>query len=267
MTTDKVDKLYGQFSPQERLTLLLEAMAREDWSETNRLRDSTPEKAYVMGDLAYESRREFVWQVAALVAADLRVTLGKLTIYESFAEMCPYITGSHAMAAEFSFMAGWRLGKGLAPLPSPTLEEGDEEGDDVDVDAYREAAREGTGVTPWLDDRDVDWKPTKKQIKELDAWDAPKAWVELANRRLAGLYRPLMRVAAGAILGTWAAWDAFCVAHLGVDGDTAMRAHVPSVPDAVAGVKVRYAEVKPREERRAEYAKELEEAWGKRFGV
>lgn len=261
-----VDAMYDQFTPAERLSLVMEAMARDDWAEVKKLRYACPRKAYQIDDPAFEDRRVYIGVLACAISADLRVMLAKLRIFQSIEELTPYLTSPHAMAAEFCFLAGWRLGQGLEPLQSPPMEVGDEEGDYIDDDAYLTMAREGTGVSVFTEDVDEDWQPTAKQKEELDAWDAPKQWVELANRRVAGFHRPVVRRLVGNALGLWAAWEAFCVDHVGVSGEVAMRAHVPTVVEQFEAMRAKHSTVQLREDHRAEYAQLLADGWGKRFG-
>ncbi|HEV7299838.1 MAG TPA: hypothetical protein VGN72_10770 [Tepidisphaeraceae bacterium] len=261
-----MDTLYDQFTPTERLSLLMEAMAREDWAEVKKLRYSCPRAAYKIDDPAFEERRLYIGVLALAISADLRVMLAKLRIFQSVEEMTPYLTSPHAMAAEFCFLAGWRLGQGLEPLQSPPMEVGDEEGDYLDVDAYLAEARAGTGLSVFTEEVDETWEPTPKQLRELDAWDAPKLWVELANKRVAGFHRSIVRRLVGNVLGTWAAWDAFCTTHVGVSGDVVMRAHVPTVVEQVEAMRAKRPAVQPRDDCRAEYEQLLADGWGKRFG-
>lgn len=264
----QVDKLYQHFAPAERLTLTLEAMARGDTDEAMRLRHTCPVRLYEFPDQAFDRPREFIWELAVIVAGDLGTMNAKLSIFASFGEMAPYLTSPHAMAAEFSFMAGWRLGKGLSPLPAPPMEVGDEEGDYIDVEQFLEDARKGTGVSVFADPATerADWAPTPEQKAELDAWDAPKEWVELANRRLAGLYRPIVRRVVREMLGVWAAWDGFCQAKVGVDGDTGMRAHSPGTAQRMKEIGAEHPDLTPWEERREQCAADFEACWRKRFG-
>ena len=71
---------------------------------------------------------------------------------------------------------------------------------------------------------------------------------------------------ASEALGVWAAWDGFRQAKVGVGADTAMRAHCPPVADMMRDLAAKYPAVRAREDRRAEYAGDLERAWGRRFG-
>jgi hypothetical protein len=130
-----------------------------------------------------------------------------------------------------------------------------------------EQARAGTGVTVWAEPVDESWQPTAKQKRELDAWDAPKLWVELANKRVAGFHRPIVRRLVGSALGTWAAaWDQFCTEHVGVSGEVTMKAHVPTVAEEIEEVRAKHPDVQPRDEYRVKHLEVLVEGWGKRFG-
>jgi hypothetical protein len=261
-----VDKLYAQFTPQERLSLLLEALAREDWDEARKLRQSCPLRTYSMGDAAFNDRREFMWDLALIVTADLRVILAKIKIFDLHAQgIREYATDQHALAAELSFLDGWRLGKGYPPLPRPP-EEPPAEGEEWANDPMQAAIDyvynvEGEGKEP-LPERQ--W--TRRELAEVDRWKAPTRWTKVADRRMASLYDPIVRRLAGDLLGIWAAWDAFCRAKVGVSGEVAMRAHLPSMVEMMDRVAERFKDVKPRADQQRETSEILEGAWGRRLG-
>src|SRR5687767_9504048 len=56
MSAGPVSKRYEYLGPQERLTLILEALARGDSGEADRLSGSCPRKDYRMRDAAYGDR-------------------------------------------------------------------------------------------------------------------------------------------------------------------------------------------------------------------
>ncbi|HEV7299825.1 MAG TPA: hypothetical protein VGN72_10705 [Tepidisphaeraceae bacterium] len=265
-----VDAMYDQFTPTERLSLLLEAMAREDWPEARKLRATCPDKTYRMGDLAFHEPREFIWDLATIAAADLRVMYGKIRMMQSFNEVLPFLTDQHAMAAELSFMDGWRLGNDMPELPRPDVDRDGVEGHDAVQPAVDGFYPEQDDDDDNDEDDDADRvpgrEPTVEEMEVIDRWKAPQRWVAVAQRRITGLYVPVIRRVTGDALGVWAAWDAFCQAKVGVDGDTAMRAHCPPVAELVKELTATYPEVRAREDKQAEYAADLERAWGKRFG-
>src|SRR4051812_48957539 len=65
-------KLYEQFQPPERLTLLIEAMARDDDAEAQRLQRPCPRIAYTARDPQFEDRWDMAFDILAVVTIDLR---------------------------------------------------------------------------------------------------------------------------------------------------------------------------------------------------
>lgn len=62
-----ITKLYDRLTPMERLSAFVEAAARKDLPELDRLNDTCPRKSYVMDDLAYTDGKRQLWLLAAMV--------------------------------------------------------------------------------------------------------------------------------------------------------------------------------------------------------
>ncbi len=75
-------KLYEQFQPPERLTLLLEAMARDDADEAGRLQRTCPRLTYTMQDAEFGERWAMAFDIMAVVCIDLRAMWAKLHLLE-----------------------------------------------------------------------------------------------------------------------------------------------------------------------------------------
>ena len=69
---------YEQFQPPERLTLLIEAMARDDEGEVERLQRSCPRATFTGRDPQFEDRWSMAFDILAVVSIDLRCLGGKL---------------------------------------------------------------------------------------------------------------------------------------------------------------------------------------------
>ena len=168
-------KLYEQFQPPERLTLLIEAMARNDDGEAERLQRSCPRATYTGRDPAFEDRWDMAFDVMAVVCIDLRCLWGKLHVLGwVLAEVREMATAQNITAA-FAFLDGERCGRGqkqmgffARPMPEPD--------EDVDCGDDAEEAPE--------DDEEV-LNPTPEQIDQGTRLDAvpkrsehfrPAAW-------------------------------------------------------------------------------------------
>lgn len=62
-----ITNLYDRLTPMERLSAFVEAAARKDLPELDRLNDTCPRKSYVMDDLAYTDGKRQLWLLAAMV--------------------------------------------------------------------------------------------------------------------------------------------------------------------------------------------------------
>src|SRR4029453_4075606 len=140
----------------ERLTLLLEAMAREDEPEVERLQTTCPRVTYTGQDLQFEDRLSLHFANLAGVTIDLRCMWGKLHVLHWLMGNTGQIAVRHHLTAALAFVDGIRCGQGLKqceffakPLPPPEAEvvEADEdEADDEDeagVEAEEEEGNEG----------------------------------------------------------------------------------------------------------------------------
>jgi hypothetical protein len=198
-----VDTLYDQFTHPERLSLVMEAMARDDWAEVKRLRESCARRTYRMSDTAFDDPLEFAADLALIFAGDVRVSLAKLRIFEGVCAMMPTLTGPHGVAAQLSFLDGWRLAQAMDPLTPPSPDVADVadvdedcllgEGDEGDAEEPAQAVGQQQEQDYQEQDDDEVADPTPEQVAEAERWLAPERWVAVANRRACGFYRPVIR--------------------------------------------------------------------------
>src|SRR4051812_4401202 len=95
-----------QFAPAERLTLLLEAMARDDASEALRLRRSCPRAEYMGQDPAFEDRWTMAFDILAVVCIDLRCLWGKLHVLRWVLGEVWETATAHNVTVAFAFLDG-----------------------------------------------------------------------------------------------------------------------------------------------------------------
>src|SRR5688572_12160483 len=100
------DKLYECFEPRERLTLILQALARRDEPEADRLSGSCPRKDYRMRDAAYGDRLDTAFDIMCIACIDLRTLCGKLDTLEWATGGARLMATHHRIAATFAFMDG-----------------------------------------------------------------------------------------------------------------------------------------------------------------
>jgi len=63
--------LYDQLTAKERFTVAVEALARGDLGELDKLNDTCPRKRYEIGDLAYHTRLNELWRMALLAKHEM----------------------------------------------------------------------------------------------------------------------------------------------------------------------------------------------------
>lgn len=119
----QISHLYDQLTAKERFTVAVEALARGDMDEIDRLNDTCPRKRYEIGDLAYHTRLNELWRMALLVKTELlklrqnmAATLAVIVTLESaedddadsfetavaaYGRMCAVLKGKQAAWAEF----------------------------------------------------------------------------------------------------------------------------------------------------------------------
>jgi hypothetical protein len=165
-------RLYEQFAPPERLTLLIEAMARGDDKEAERLHRTCPRFSYTGPDAEFSGRCTMAFDVMAVVTIDLRCAWAKLQVMRCVLGSIRDMAVAHRVTAALAFLDGERCGKGLPqceffarPLPEPETDEtapeedanGVDEDDDPDagdpddevVDPSPAEVDHGGGWTRW----------------------------------------------------------------------------------------------------------------------
>jgi hypothetical protein len=110
------DKLYEHLEGPERLTLVLEALARGDEAEADRLSGSCPRKRYTMRDAEYGDRLDTALHLMAIACIDLRCLWDKLDSLEWAIGAARQMATHHQIAATFAFMEGEGFAKGLPQM-------------------------------------------------------------------------------------------------------------------------------------------------------
>src|ERR1700712_2281172 len=105
------DTLYEQFTPTERVTLVLEAMGRQDEAEADKLARTCPRKTYTMGDAAYSDRLEAASDVMLVSLVALRCACGRLEVLHGLLADLDQLDRWHHVNAAMAFMDGVRYAK------------------------------------------------------------------------------------------------------------------------------------------------------------
>ncbi len=117
MPTDLGAKLYDQFAPAERHTLMLEALARGDEAEAVRLKDACPRKDYTQADAGFVDRREVAFEIMLVACIDLRSMWAKLHTLQWATGEGRRLATWQQINATMAFLDGEQFGKGRPQLP------------------------------------------------------------------------------------------------------------------------------------------------------
>jgi hypothetical protein len=90
MRNDKLGKLYDRFDPDERLRLVLEAAARGDEEDIERLRDTCPRETYTAIDVAFSDQISGSWKMTMMLCQLLAPRLTKLRTLAAFRKVLSY---------------------------------------------------------------------------------------------------------------------------------------------------------------------------------
>ena len=90
---DKLGEFYDRFDPDERFRLVLEAAARGDEEEIERLRDTCPRVKYTAIDIAYSDRISGSLKMTMLLCQLLAPSLTELRMLAAFREVLSSRTG------------------------------------------------------------------------------------------------------------------------------------------------------------------------------
>ena len=104
--------IYDRLTPEERFQLVLEAAARKDEPEVERLTGTCPRYRYtsVRNDLAFADRVRTSRQITISVAMTLMVILAKLTVIRTYQECMAILSTSLVNEFDRGFHKGWKVG-------------------------------------------------------------------------------------------------------------------------------------------------------------
>lgn len=259
-------KLYDQFEPEERLTLLLEAMARDDEREAQRLLASCVRQQYTMRDLAFQDRLERAFETMTIMLIDLRALWCKLELLHWVTSLARMMATHHQITATFAFMEGERFGKGQSQMDffrkqrkEPELD--DEPGDDPVAD---DAAAD--------DDEPVLAAPEPLRASKYRKGELGRRMMAVEDRMQGTtdfVFVHLIQsafVQAQLLADTWEAFSRFSHTRVGVSAETLLEAWGWPAEMDFAGMVKRYPGVKPNDEKVNEYVDLICRTWDQRFG-
>jgi hypothetical protein len=241
------EALYDHFKPQERFVLVLEALARRDEAEADRLIHSCPRKLYEGPDAAFGDRLTMAFEMITIACGDLRhLTASLRTLHEAMA-IVGHFDGLHHIDASMAFVEGVRCGQGLpqspffAPKSTPQASAADE--------AVRTEDREEAEGPDDCGRRLQAVEERAEYVTQLIQRVLARRGVDIATQ----------------LLSVWEAFGQFCDRRVGLPAEKALEAcGFPSTSDLKDAVKV-YGGLKADPQMTAEYRDGMCALWDRRF--
>jgi hypothetical protein len=219
-------RYYGKLTAAERFALDVEAMARGDKEESERLVRTCPRHTYTMNDPGFTGRWIGINQIAVRVYGELARYTDKLQMIEVVRVILPYSETFVQDAAFESYLDGHRAGA---------------------RHAWVQAGGEG---------------PAPEWPLEVDE-ESVKAPIGRAASILPDILKKIERELAAEVLTLWEAFAGFCENEMGLDAEKVLGV-VMGVGEERVEVITALAErlsLEPDEELVAELGKGLAESW------
>ncbi len=230
-------KLYGKLTPEERFRLDLEAMARGDATESERLTRTCPRQTYVMNDWGFAGRWQLSAELTLRVYARVAQLLERLRMVEAFRTLPPYSNRLTHNIAEEAYFDGHRAGSYLAWN-----------------------AAEKTGRPPgWSEEEDEPEDPViARDLGELEGK------VTKYGDLLPEILDRFERKGTEEALTCWEGFAAFCTDVWRVEAEKVLRVVLEDEAPRVEAMKERaeHLGVEADPERVEEFCTALAEGWG-----
>lgn len=110
MNRNGLGRLYDRLTPEERFRLDLEAMARGDREESQRLTRTCPRQTYVMNDWGFAGRWQLAGELTLRVYARIAQLLERLRMVDAFRTLPPYSNQLMQSVAEDAYFDGHKAG-------------------------------------------------------------------------------------------------------------------------------------------------------------
>lgn len=231
-------KLYDKLTPEERFRLDLEAMARGDREESQRLTRTCPRRTYVMNDWGFAGRWSLTTELTLRVYARIAQLLERLRLADAFRTLPPYSNQLTQNIAEEAYFDGHKAGS---------------------YKAWNAADK--TGRPPgWSDDVEEDEEDPviERDLGELEAK------VTKYGDLLPEILDRFERTAAAEALTCWEGFAAFCTDVWRVEAEKVLRVVLEDEAPRVEEMKARAGRlgVEADLERVEELRAALAEGWG-----
>jgi len=247
--------VYDRLAPEERFQLVVEATARKDEPEVERLAGTCPRYRYTsdMNDPAFANRIKASRQIAFCVCLMLTQMLAKLTVIRAYQECMAILSTSLVNEFDRGFHKGWKVGcqhawrsagmAGSFPL------EGDDLGWKADDVAGTFAGEGGNANHDDDDDGDDDDDDDDDGGGGGDRDDDEDELAEGAQ----ALVTEIQTI--------WEAFSRFCRAEMGAEPETVLLAWVSPMVGWIEGALSAADAVQVDADLLLEYERALTNAW------
>jgi hypothetical protein len=239
MASDPVSRHYAALSPAERFALTIEAMARGDGNDADRLEDSCPRFNYHNEDVEYRDRMKRAYLIALLATINLKWRVEQVRSAELFVRLHGDFAWGPTLVATTAFLYGrmyghWECGAiESIPLVDPEQLEAEQE-------------------------ERPDLREQLKEVREIAA--------EGVKRVAETLKYAIGEAHAAEILSQWEGFGRFCRDVLRVEPQTLLAAYGLWRDDPAAEVLATYPDAKFDEAKAAQWAGNWTREWDRRFG-
>ena len=205
MRKDKLGEFYDRLDPDERFRLVLEAAARGDEEEIERLRDTCPRVRYTAIDIAYSDRISGSLKMTMLICQLLAPSLTKIRTLAAFRKVLSYAFDHCINTARLAYVRGHERGA------SRTWKAAGKKGDPPKR-LWKEAAQDNAAMEAELGDLLVITGYLREDLQNA---------LEGQERR-----------AVSEALTIWEAFTTFCNEQLQLEPETLLQAWFkPMVPE------------------------------------
>ena len=235
---DALSRNYAVLTAPERFTLMLEAMARGDEAEADRLEDTCPQLTYRTDDVEFRDRMKRSYTIAMMVTINLKWRLEQMRGAKLFRDLHGDFVWPPQLVATTAFLYGREYGRWeCGAIESIPL-----------IDA---------GETAALMRERPDLKEQVGEVQEIarESLKTVAEWLQYA----------MGEAHAAEVLSQWEGFGRFCRSHLGAEPLAVMRAYRMTIGDPAAEVLAVYPEAKVDEATAAHWEQNWAREWGRRF--
>jgi hypothetical protein len=240
MASDPVSRHYEVLTPAERFALTIEAMARGDSNDADKLEDTCPRFNYHSEDVEYRDRMKRAYLIALLATINLKWRVEQVRSAELFVRLHRDFAWGPTLVATTAFLYGREYGRWeCGAIDSIPL---------VDPEKLEAEKRERPDL--------------REQLKEVKAISA-EGVLKVAET----LKYAIGEAHAVEILSQWEGFGRFCREVLRVEPQTLLAAYGLWREDPAAEVLAVYPEAKADEAKAAHWADNWRQNWERRFAT